>query len=193
MARPRGFDEDEVLETALGVFWAKGFEGATLKDLEEATGLGRASLYGAFGGKRALFLRAVDRYLQRRSGPLLAALEHPESGREAIVGLFRALAAGTTPGAGRRGCLLTNCAVDLAAHDAEIGRAVGRNVADFERAFEAATRRAQAHGEIDPGRDPVRVARLLVVCLQGFMVLDRARPDPAWSADAAAAVDEALG
>ena len=59
MARPREFDEDEVLEKALAVFWAKGFEGATVDDLEQATGLGRGSLYGAFGGKHELFLRAL--------------------------------------------------------------------------------------------------------------------------------------
>ena len=56
MARPREFDEEQVLRRALEVFHAKGFDGTTLDELEQATGLGRGSLHGAFGDKRALFL-----------------------------------------------------------------------------------------------------------------------------------------
>ena len=63
MARPREFDEEQVLRRALEVFHAKGFDGTTLDELEQATGLGRGSLHGAFGDKRALFLKALARYL----------------------------------------------------------------------------------------------------------------------------------
>ena len=62
MARPREFDEDEVLQAALRVFWEKGYEGTSLGDLQEAMGLTKSSLYKAFGGKEALFWRVVERY-----------------------------------------------------------------------------------------------------------------------------------
>ncbi|HEX6013812.1 MAG TPA: hypothetical protein VFY87_18855, partial [Geminicoccaceae bacterium] len=62
----------------------------------------------------------------------------------------------------------------------------------FERGFAEAIRRAQAKGEIAPARDPIRLARFLTVCMEGMLVLARARPDPAWLDDAVAAVDEAL-
>jgi AcrR family transcriptional regulator len=62
MARPREFDLDEALERCLELFWARGFAGVSLSDLEEATGLGRQSLYAAFGNKEALFAAVLERY-----------------------------------------------------------------------------------------------------------------------------------
>ena len=66
MARPREFDEEQVLGRALEVFHAMGFDGTTLNEPEQATGLGRGSLHGAFGDKPALFLKALVRYPTRR-------------------------------------------------------------------------------------------------------------------------------
>jgi len=65
MARPREFDETKALDQALTVFWSKGFDGASITDLTEATGLARASLYAAFGDKEGLFRAAVQRYLTK--------------------------------------------------------------------------------------------------------------------------------
>jgi AcrR family transcriptional regulator len=62
MGRPRSFNEDEVLDAALRTFWLRGYEGTSIDDLTAATGLGRASLYGAFGDKEQMFRRAVERY-----------------------------------------------------------------------------------------------------------------------------------
>ena len=85
MARPREFDEERVLQAALEVFRAKGFEGTRLCDLEQATGLGRGSLYGAFGDKRTLFLKVLGRYLSSSLDERLSLLHRPGAGREAIV------------------------------------------------------------------------------------------------------------
>jgi len=65
MARPREFDEDVVLGKVLSVFWERGYDGTSVEDLVERTGLGRASLYGAFGDKERLFERALALYLSR--------------------------------------------------------------------------------------------------------------------------------
>jgi AcrR family transcriptional regulator len=62
MGRPRSFDIDRALDRALVVFWRKGYEGASLSDLTKAVGVNRPSLYAAFGGKEALFRKALDRW-----------------------------------------------------------------------------------------------------------------------------------
>lgn len=193
MARPRGFDEDEVLETALGVFWRKGFEGTTIEDLELATGLGRGSLYCAFGGKRELFLRAFTRYHEGKAERGLGHLAQEGAGRAAIKAVFRDACHTALADRDRRGCMVTNCAVELAAEDMEVAALVARYLDRVERAFERAVRQGQERGEIDLRRDPVRLARFLTVCLQGVQVLARARPDVAWLDDLVVAVDEALG
>jgi AcrR family transcriptional regulator len=65
--RPRAFDPDAALELAMHVFWAKGYEGASLSDLTRAMRINRPSLYAAFGNKEELFRKVLDRYV---NGPL---------------------------------------------------------------------------------------------------------------------------
>jgi TetR/AcrR family transcriptional repressor of nem operon len=192
MARPREFDETEVLEAALGVFRAKGFDGATLAELEQATGLGRGSLYGAFGDKRALFLKVLGRYLETALEHRLEALRARGAGRDAIVAVFRAIAREATVDREHKGCLVTNCSVELADRDPDFACQAARGLDRSEHAFTAAIRTGQSRGEIAPSRDPVRLARFLTVCMEGMLVLARIRPDPAWLDDAVAAVEEAL-
>src|SRR6266516_4385444 len=65
--RPRAFDPDAALDRAMHVFWAKGYEGASLSDLTSAMRINRPSLYAAFGNKEQLFRKVLDRYMD---GPL---------------------------------------------------------------------------------------------------------------------------
>lgn len=192
MARPREFDEERVLQAALEVFRAKGFDGATLGELEDATGLGRGSLYGAFGDKRALFHKVLGRYLTSSLDEMLAPLHAPEAGREAIVALFRGIARDASRDRERKGCLMTNCSVELADRDPDLACQAARGFDRFERAFATAIRAAQARGEMAASRDPVRLARFLTITMEGMLVLARVRPDPAWLDDAAATVEECL-
>ncbi|MGD9510522.1 MAG: TetR/AcrR family transcriptional regulator [Geminicoccaceae bacterium] len=192
MARPREFDEERVLQAALEVFRAKGFDGATLSELEQATGLGRGSLYGAFGDKRALFHKVLGRYLTSSLDERLAVLDRPGAGRAAIVALFRGIARDAGCDRERKGCLMTNCSVELADRDPELACHAARGFDRFERAFATAIRGAQARGEVAAGRDPVRLARFLTITMEGMLVLARVRPDPAWLDDAVAAVEDCL-
>jgi len=192
MARPREFDEEEVLGRALEVFHAKGFDGATLDELEQATGLGRGSLYGAFGDKRALFLRALALYLDTALRERMARLQCPEAGKAEIVALFRGVARDALGDRERKGCMVTNCSIELADRDPDLACQAARSLDLFERAFAGAIRQAQARGDIGAGRDPVRLARFLTVCMEGMLVLARVRPDAAWLDDAVSAVEEAL-
>src|ERR1700722_19313385 len=77
MGRPRSFDLDEALDRALQVFWRKGYEGTSLSDLTKAVGVNRPSLYAAFGDKKALFRKVLDRYLNGPAAYTLEALKEP--------------------------------------------------------------------------------------------------------------------
>lgn len=193
MARPREFDEEDVLRRAQEVFRARGFDGATLDELERATGLGRGSLYGAFGDKRGLFRKVLARYREISLEERLAALEAPGAGRAEIVALFAALARDAAGDRERKGCLVTNCSVELADRDPDMAREAARCFDRFERAFARALTEARRTGDVAPDRDPRRLARCLTVLMEGMLVLARARPDPAWLDDAVAGVDELLG
>ena len=105
MARPREFDEDEALDRALEVFWARGYDATSIEDLVTETGLGRASLYGAFGDKAGLFRRVMDRYLARDHEQVVAATRGL-TGEAAVRAFFSQRIAKFCPKEGSRGCFL---------------------------------------------------------------------------------------
>jgi TetR/AcrR family transcriptional repressor of nem operon len=116
VSRPRSFSTVAAVEAAKNLFWDRGYEGATISDLERATGLNRSSLYTAFGSKEALFERALGEYIESFADPLLAPMERPGAGVESVVGFFASLAAmfrGDTMPA-RHGCLWVNSVAECA-------------------------------------------------------------------------------
>src|SRR4051795_13399894 len=86
--RPRGFDPEKALDRALRVFWAKGYEGASLPDLTKAMGINRPSMYAAFGNKEALFRKALDRYVEGPAAYTRKALDEPTA-RAVVERLLR--------------------------------------------------------------------------------------------------------
>src|SRR4051812_18827446 len=113
MARPTEFDRDEAVRRALDLFWAKGYAATSLDDLTAAMGIGRGSLYNAFGDKHALFLEALDRYRADRLGQLRRVLEAAPSARAGVAAALRGTVGALWSEAPRRGCLLANSAAEL--------------------------------------------------------------------------------
>jgi len=105
--RPRTFDESQVLDDAVDLFWKRGFRTTTTRDLEAALGLSQSSLYNAFGSKQGLFTAALDRYEGMTGAALLEPLESAGGGLGAIDRFFDALA-GWVTGDGRGGCMIIN-------------------------------------------------------------------------------------
>lgn len=108
--RPRGYDPAAALDSAAELFWARGFAATSLDELSEAMGMGRPSIYNAFGDKEALFLRALERYRDTTASAALRAMEAEESIDDALAALFREVALYTTAGRSHRGCLLMSVA-----------------------------------------------------------------------------------
>lgn len=177
MARPREFDADVALERAMQAFWAKGFKATSLDDLCAATGLSRSSLYAAFGGKRALLHRSLDRYEEQGIARITAALARPVPVRKAIADFASDLIDGIVAGPGRRGCFIGNCAVELARQDRATAGRVRRSLERVEATFRDALARAQARGEIAVSSDVDVIARFLVAGIQGLRLVGKAIPD----------------
>jgi len=172
MARPREFDEGEVLDRALATFWQHGYEGASIDDIVAATGLGRASLYGAFGDKERIFTKALERYCTRMGRALEIEDDEP-SAREALGRLLRALVSKSSPKSGPRGCFLLSTAVGGDAPS--LARdAYAKYTARLERALASLVRRGQETGELTRTADAQSVARMLTVLLQGISAGARA-------------------
>ncbi len=184
MARPRQFDAGDALARAMRVFWTKGYEAASLDDLCEATGLNRSSLYGAFGDKRSLYLKALERYEEEALTRVAAALARPPI-RKAFAGFVGRVIDDIVAGPGRRGCFIGNCAVELTRLDRRIGARVRKSLGRIEATFREALVAAVARGELDNSADVVALARFLTAGIQGLRLVGKADADRATLEDIA--------
>ncbi|MGK7864221.1 TetR/AcrR family transcriptional regulator [Falsiroseomonas sp. E2-1-a4] len=176
MSRPRSYDEDAVIEAAMHQFWRHGYAGTSVRDLGQVMGLGQASFYNAFGGKRSLFARCLDRYLDQGMRERLRRLAATQPPRQAIAGLLEEIVARSLRD--RMGCLLVNSALELAPHDRGVAAVVAARLAELEDFFRGRVLAGQADGSI-AARDPDDLARMLMTLLLGLRVLARGRPDRA--------------
>ncbi|MET8290847.1 helix-turn-helix domain-containing protein [Streptomyces sp. NPDC051639] len=186
MARTKEFDPDAALQSALELFWRRGYEATSMADLVEHLGVGRASIYATFGNKHDLYLKALDRYQQARNPQLLRELSQPGPALPAVRAVVRRFATEAATGERRlSGCFVTNTATELAPHDTDAARRVEHNWDHLETLLHAALVRAEAQGELPAGRDPLALARMLLVLMQGLRVVGKASTDPARVQDAA--------
>jgi AcrR family transcriptional regulator len=167
--RPREFDVDEALDRALGVFWRKGYEGASLPELTKAMGINRPSLYAAFGNKEALFRKVLDRYAEGPAAYVRAALDEPTARAVAerlLHGTAELLADPRHP----RGCLMVQGALACG----EAAESVRRELAARRAAADALVRRrferARAEGDLPADADPADLARYVVTVMRGMAV-----------------------
>ncbi|MCB9871237.1 MAG: TetR/AcrR family transcriptional regulator [Planctomycetes bacterium] len=171
MARAREFDADATLDRCLDLFWAKGFAGVSIRDLEQATGLGRQSLYSAFGNKEALFAAVLDRYSAATEAwlaPLFTDAAGLASLRQYAVD---ALAAQRTHGC--HGCLVVKTLWDRGIADQSMRKRAQAATRRVRAAFEHALDRAVAHGEIVAGDNEQR-ADLCFAAMNGLAALRQA-------------------
>ncbi|MEV0350056.1 TetR/AcrR family transcriptional regulator [Nonomuraea sp. NPDC050680] len=179
MGRPREFSDHAVVDAAMEVFWEKGYEAATTQDLCDRTGLGRGSLYNAFGSKHRLYEEAIRRYAATRADAQLAILADPEAGsvrerlRELMLGVIEADMADP----GRRGCLALNAATEPSGRTEAVAALVRRQFADLEQAICHLVTLGQRTGELPADRAPLQVARTFQSAYYGLRVLAKVTDD----------------
>jgi TetR/AcrR family transcriptional regulator, transcriptional repressor for nem operon len=172
MARPRTFDESEIVRLAREPFWDHGYAATSVEQLTAATGLQRSSLYGAFGDKHGLFVRAFGQYCEENMDQVRGELAGDDSG--AFARLRRHLRRKTDdPVASRRGCMLAKVSAELADQDAEAGRLAADAYAIYEEALTECFRAAQRAGDARADIDAAAGGALLLATLRGIEALGR--------------------
>ncbi|MEI5099038.1 helix-turn-helix domain-containing protein [Streptomyces sp. PmtG] len=137
MGRPRQFDPETAVDQAMEVFWRKGYAGTTPQDLVDALGIGKGSLYNAFGSKHALFERALRRYRDTQAHALIGLLESGGPVKERLRSALELLVAMDLADPDRRGCMAVNAAAELASADRVATELVRGMFARTEVAFQA--------------------------------------------------------
>ena len=175
MPRSKQFEPEQALSSAMSAFWRHGYDATSMEDLMDCMGIGRASIYNAFGNKRALFLSALEYYVC--NGGALQGVRMPDSPRLAIVTAFRTIVERAVTGESCDGCLVVNTALELAPHDDEIAQIVNGIFVQQEALFRTFLERAMACGEVPQTLDPSRTAQTLLALSIAVLVLVRSRPD----------------
>ena len=190
MARPRKFVEDQVIGAARDQFWAHGYAGTSLDDLVAVTGLGRGSLYGAFGDKHTIFMRALDEYSTATMAVVRAELrDSAESAYERLVGHIRSMARANATDSKRRGCLTAKSAAELAATDKAVARRVKRFLDTYQSELAETIATAQSEGDVDSAVNSRDLAALVLAILRGMEAL---RKGGASSATISSAGEQAI-
>jgi AcrR family transcriptional regulator len=172
--RPREFDRDEALQTAMELFWARGYEGTTLADLQKAMGgITAPSFYAAFGSKEELFREAVERYNKTQGAPIVKALLEGPTARASFEAMLRAAAESVCGQSNPRGCLIVLGGINCAPANRGIEDFLREQRAIREKVIRQRLRRGIAEGDLPRATDINGLASFYTSVIDGMAVQSR--------------------
>jgi AcrR family transcriptional regulator len=171
--RPRGFDRDAVLAKAMEVFWARGYEGASMSELTAAMGIASPSLYAAFGCKEALFREALQLYAATENDGIWGGVDTAPTAREACQGMLMATARAFTRPDKPTGCMVVLSALNGGELDDTLRGELVRGRGGAIQSLEARLRRGQIEGDVPADADIRAIATYVVTVQQGMSIQAR--------------------
>lgn len=179
MARPKAFDPDQVLDKAMEMFWSRGYKNTSMQDLVDCMCINRGSLYDTFGDKHALYLKALNRYMEKHSIRMLAADGDGHPAREVIRGLLYHLAEEKDCDSDQRGCFITNTICELCSCDSDVAQTMQQGLARMQGALQEILEGGQRSGEFAKDLDCHAAAGFFLNTIHGMQVMRKVQPDPA--------------
>ena len=166
--RPRSFDRDAALETAMRLFWQHGYEATSLAQLTAAIGVSAPSLYAAFGDKEALFLQTVARYQARGGDQTEALWGDSKTAREAVASVLTDSAIRLTDPNYPRGCMVVLSAISCSDEAARVQKELSDCRATWEKQMKERIARGIAEGDVPESVNPGALASFYMAVLQGM-------------------------
>ncbi len=176
MARTREFDSEAAVSRAMDLFWTRGYEATSVRDLTQHLGIGQGSLYAAFGDKDGLYRAALEHYRTTLAADALRSLEEGAGARAAIRALLTERLR-IAVGSGGKGCLAVNAVCERVPQDAATRRTVREMQEASREALAEGLRAAAERGEIAARHDPHTAAAFLITFLNGLLVTSKITPD----------------
>lgn len=177
MARPQTYNRQDVLEATMQLFWRKGYEATSIKELVEATGLQPGSLYSAFENKRQLFSESLELYFEQLYSEVKLALEADTSAEMRIRNLFDKVLLGYLMSSGRKSCLLLNTLLEIPDEDREMRSRISSMYKKIEEDLCFVLGEARIQGSLRPGISPEIMAKTLMSNIFGMEVYSHMSQD----------------
>ncbi|WP_130735159.1 TetR/AcrR family transcriptional regulator [Flavobacterium sp. J27] len=170
MARQREFDETKVIETAINLFWKKGYNAVSTQDMLEAFNISRSSMYSAYKTKRNLFILALQEYRNTSAEKMITTLNEGTSFKATIKKILSQFIEETISDIDNKGCFIVNTAIELAAHDDEILEIIREHRKDIISALTNAIEKGINKGEIVTKQSPISIANYFYSFINGLRV-----------------------
>ena len=167
--RPREFDVDAALDSAIDVFWRQGYSGTSIADLTDSMGITAPSIYSAFGNKFGLFQRAVERYTQERRHYLERAIAQPTAAGVART-FLEGVAEAATRTERRPGCFTVQGGVTVSDDDCAAADLLAATRKATRTALQKRMKTAAAQDDLPPGSQPAALARYLTALAEGINI-----------------------
>lgn len=177
MARNKEFDEEELLEKAVNLFWKKGYNATSAQDLVDELKINRSSLYNTYKDKKTLFQKSLKKYQEQQTAAVITMLSKTDDPEKSIKQVFAALVKESNEDTNAKGCFMVNTAVELAGQDQEIGALVHANNKSVEDAFTAAIEKGQQMGQFSKKNTARAYARFLFGNINALRVIARSGAD----------------
>lgn len=192
MGRPKTYEREDVARKAMELFWARGFNETSTKDLADHMGINVYSLFAEFESKQGLYEAALDVYKREVVASNFSALDSADAGLDEIVALLDLFADIADRPPARRGCFMCNTATERAPSDRASQRCVATHFAHTEKAFRNALSNAKARSELRADVSCTDHGKLLTATVVGLAVLLRAGVEASMIVDAVSAARQQL-
>ncbi|HTN38232.1 MAG TPA: TetR/AcrR family transcriptional regulator [Arachidicoccus sp.] len=175
MARTKEFDENKILEKAMNLFWARGFNSTSAQDLVEGLGISRSSLYDTFGNKHQLFIRSLEYYRETMSRRLIEMINASTNIEGTIWQIFMKVTHESLTDKLSKGCLMVNSTIELSPHDTQIATIVAANTQDIEDSLRLLIKKGQQSGTFPNTLSARSLSRFLYNSIRGLRVLAKSK------------------
>lgn len=179
MARTKDFDEHEVLNKAIALFWHKGYNGTSMQDLVDGLGISRSSLYDTYGDKHTLYIKALESYQSDASAKVCAIVSGGGPAKQTLKKMLQLITGELLDDQNHKGCFMVNAEVEVAPHDKEVSMLVCQNDQQVEDAFYHVIKKGQESGEIGARQDARALARFTFNTVKGLRVTAKSTTDKA--------------
>lgn len=170
------FDRDQVIENVMELFWKKGYNGTSMQDLVDVTGLNRSSFYNSFGDKFSLFEEALKTYQAQQNAMLQESFSQAKTPKQAIISLFKGISDDIRAG-NHKGCMFTSCTAELGSENDQVRDFLVDNKEKVVASFATLIKKAQEAEEIDSRKNAETLALFLFSSLQGLRVTSMIEPN----------------